>query len=160
MFEDKARRSLQLLTLLLLLLGVIVLAECLQGRPPRVNREALAAQPSPTPSPSSTTWAPTPACVNQPQDLAAWQLWLEEQAVEIEGLYHLRDYLWRGQAYTGLLREVSPVELVAYLNTLNNAANAEAVKELTILWLNILSGRLNRASTLEIATHPEFQTVA
>lgn len=138
--------------LLVILLGVVSLTGCLQSRVPRLFEG--------TPVRPVVEWADAPACENQPQDLAAWRLWIEQQPDDPAIARQLQGYLWRGQAFTPLLHNTGPADLLARLESPDTAPAAEVIaRELTILWLNIISGRLNRATELEISTHPELHQV-
>ncbi len=124
----------------------------------------LAVQPPvgeavPTAAPTgkmAVEWSPPPPCQNRPQGLAAWRARLEEPA----GPGYIEAYLHRGRSFTPIWAGITPAELLAYLDVPDTAADAAlARRELSLLWLNILDERLNRASELHFAALPEVKTV-
>jgi dipeptidyl aminopeptidase/acylaminoacyl peptidase len=106
-------------------------------------------------TPASIAWSEAPPCENQPQDLATWLDYISNPTLTQNIVAHLHEL----QTLEPTFQNITPEELLVLLN-LPQDDNANLIlREVAVLWLNILSGRLNRATELEIPTHPEIRTV-
>lgn len=100
---------------------------------------------SATPSALASDWGQPPPCHNQPQDLATWRNEITRQSQSDR----FQAYLIQLRRYMPLFRDLS-LEGMANLLAIPNSASAEDLRQrtLTVLWLNIISGRLNRATNI------------
>ncbi len=121
--------------------------------------------PAPTiPSPSTPTplpsisWSPLPACANQPQDTAAWLRYVTEGTADAEVVQELAAYLRQARPMSRALQKVNVENLESVLRIPDEAEEREVIRrELTVQWLNVMSGRLNRATKVHF---PDLQHVS
>jgi hypothetical protein len=118
----------------------------------------LPAKPT-TPTPA-LAWAQAPACENIPQDLATWLLYLQQHLSDPAIVAELNNYLRQAQSLDPAFQSLNFEDLLARLSTTETAESSQVIlRELTVLWLNIISGRLNQATELDIPTQPDIKTV-
>ena len=149
---------------LLALMGLLLLG-C-DAKPPQPDDPLSASPPtqrvtSPTTvSPQGQVWHKTPPCQNQPQDLTAWRSDLADYGQNEATSRQFQAYLNQLRRYTPLFRNLSLDELAARF-AIPDTANEEDLRQrtLTVLWLNLISERLNRASEITTDTS-EPSTVA
>lgn len=96
------------------------------------------------------TWDSIPTCENHPQALAAWRAEVEAAEQNPTAAADLDTLLDQMHRYTRLLPEYSAETLDAALAA-NAADNPEASREqaILVLWLNLASERLNRATAID-----------
>jgi len=97
----------------------------------------------------AVTWDPAPSCENHPQDLAAWRAELDAADQDPAHAAYLAMLIDQMGRYTRLLPEYT-VETLADALAADTAGDPEAEREqaLTVLWLNLVSERLNRGTAL------------
>lgn len=111
-------------------------------------------QPAPSgePSPAARTlpasainWDRPPPCQNRPLDLPGWRTDLADP----DQSSGFQAYITQLRPYTPLFRELSLAELKTRLAA-SDSAGPDALRQraLTVLWLNIISGRLNQATEI------------
>lgn len=117
-----------------------------------------AASPGPTPT---IAWSESPVCENLPQDLNAWLLYTQNSLTDPTIVAQLSRYLREAKRLDPTFQNLDFNGLLALLHAPETAETSQVIlRELTVLWLNILSGRLSQATELEMATQPEIKTVA
>jgi hypothetical protein len=105
-------------------------------------------------------WDEPPPCKNQPQDLAAWRAYTARRFDDPAVAHQLEAYLHQGRFLTPILRDIEVEILASRLNPADTADPENILlREMTVLWLNILSGRLNRATALALPARPKIETV-
>jgi Tol biopolymer transport system component len=107
-------------------------------------------------------WASPPFCRNEPLDLAAWQLDISQRLLNNPdaATNELNQALAQLHLLTLAFQNFDLQQLIAILTVDDRSSSTELVlRELMILWLNLISGRLNRATELDIDTQPDLQTV-
>lgn len=122
--------------------------------------------PTATPIPKSTplppiSWNPTPRCENEPQPLSFWQ----DYVLKGKDNYYIAEELssyWRQvQAMSPSLRHIGIDDLATLLETADTAEPGMVLRrELAVLWLNVISGRLNRATSIYYPETPQIKTVS
>ena len=129
--------------------------------------------PTPRPSPAPTipptftptplppiAWDPLPSCVNHPQDTTAWLRYVARGTEDTGVVQELAAYLRQARPMSKALQEVDVENLESVLKTPDEAEEREVIRrELTVLWLNVMSGRLNRATEVRFRALPEVYTV-
>jgi hypothetical protein len=106
-------------------------------------------------------WSQPPLCQNQPLDLAAWRSFINQQLLDNpEASVELGHALAHLQSLTPVFQNLDLQSLLTSLDVTGPAGSEELVlRELILLWLNVSSGRLNRATELKLETQPDIQTV-
>lgn len=174
----------QFITWLVLIAGVAVFANLLWGATQAVQQADPATDNSPypppgtppmpaptfpplptaTPTPTATpfppiAWGSPPSCVNQPQDAASWKQAVNTSKGNDEEK-RMNAHLRQAKPMTAALAGATLDDVVAILNTPDNARGVDILRrELTVLWFNVLSGRLNRATEVDFPALPEIRTV-
>ncbi len=98
--------------------------------------------------------------MNQPQDGAVWRQYVASRDSDPIAARRLDAYLRQARPMSAALRALSVDELVTLLDTSDMADGAEVTcRELAVLWLNAMSGRLNRATEVDFPALPEVYTV-
>jgi Tol biopolymer transport system component len=107
-------------------------------------------------------WGQAPPCQKQPQDLTWWRNEINKRNLnDGQTLTQFQAYLNQLRRYTPLFRSMRIDELADQL-TIRDEAGPEALRRraVTVLWLNIISGRLNRATEIRLEENDEPITVA
>ncbi len=98
--------------------------------------------------------------MNQPQDRAAWRQYAASRDSDPIAARRLDAYLRQARPMSAALRALGVDELATLLDTSDTADGAEVIRrELAVLWLNVMSGRLNRATEVDFPALPEVHTV-
>ena len=114
---------------------------------------------TPTPLPP-IAWNPLPACENRPQGLAAWRQYVASRNSDPAIGRQLDAYLRQVRPMSAALRDVGLETLPSLLDVTDTAPQTEVIRrELTVLWLNVTSGRLNRATEVNLSALPGVHTV-
>ena len=105
-------------------------------------------------------WDAAPTCQNQPQDLAAWRAEFPDDPAAAQGTVatlRLQTMLDQVHRYGQLLPDAR-FETMAAILAIEEDAGAEELRQraLAVLWLNLVSGRLNRAT--EILPGPDDES--
>ncbi|RME57173.1 hypothetical protein D6779_09235 [Candidatus Parcubacteria bacterium] len=136
--------------------------------PPPVSPTPLPEQ-SPAPKPTAMSaptplppivWNSPPPCMNQPQDIVAWQQLIQEGHDSPDAARQLNTLLRQVRSMSVELSDLREDELTALLSIPDSASDIEiAHRELAVLWLNIAEGYLNRATVVEFPKLPQVHTV-
>ena len=114
---------------------------------------------TPTPLPP-IAWNPVPACENRPQSLAAWRQYVASRNSDPLAGRQLATYLRQVRPMSAALRDVGLEVLPSLLDAADTAPQTEVIRrELTVLWLNVMSGRLNQATEMSFPALPGVRTV-
>lgn len=114
---------------------------------------------TPTPLPP-IAWDPLPSCINHPQDTATWLGYVAESNEDTRVAQELAAYLRQARPMSKALQEVEVENLESVLKTPDEAEGRDVIRrELAVLWLNVMSGRLNRATKVRFPSLPEVYTV-
>ena len=115
---------------------------------------------TPTPLPP-IAWNPVPACENRPQSLAAWRQYVASRNSDPLAGRQLATYLRQVGPMSAALRDVGLETLPNLLDVADTAPQTEVIRrELAVLWLNVMSGRLNQATEIDFPTLPGVRTVS
>jgi len=114
---------------------------------------------TPTPLPS-IDWQPLPLCINYPQDATAWLRHVTDRNKNAQVAQELAAYLHQARLMSKALQEVEVENLESVLRTSDEVQGRDVIRrELAVLWLNVMSGRLNRATEVRFPSLPEMYTV-
>ena len=117
--------------------------------------------PANTPSVQATGWVNPPPCRNQPQGLAVWQGEFAERNQSPATARQIEAYLAQLRRHNSLFHDLSAEDLVHSLAMPDSAAAVDLQRQaLTVLWLNVISGRLHRATGIEAMDAAGPDTVA
>lgn len=123
---------------------------------------APTATPVPTPTPlPPIAWSPTPSCKNRPQPLSFWLEYVNKSQDDPYTAARLSSY-WRQIRTMSLsLRDYDASDLPPLLEESDNAEPATVLRrELAVIWLNVISGRLNQATSIHYLQYPQLNTIA
>jgi hypothetical protein len=106
-------------------------------------------------------WGQPPPCRNEPQPPAKWRNDIILKDLNDTTLQQFQAYLNQLRRYTSLFHGLNPDDLAERL-AIPDSASAEDRRQraLTVLWLNIISGRLNRATEITPPDDAESLTLA
>ena len=116
--------------------------------------------PTPTPIPS-IDWSPIPSCKNKPQSLAFWLEYVTKSQDDPATAARLSSYWRQIKMMSPSLRNYDTTGVRSLLETPDNADPVDVLRrELAITWLNVISGRLNQATTIHYSQYPQLKTIA
>ena len=114
---------------------------------------------TPTPLPP-IVWNPLPACENRLQGLTAWRQYVASRNSDPVVGRQLDAYLRQVRPMSAALRDVGLETLPSLLDVADTAPKTEVIRrELAVLWLNVMSGRLNRATEINFPALSGVHTV-
>ncbi|NOZ73165.1 MAG: hypothetical protein GXP38_14880 [Chloroflexi bacterium] len=117
------------------------------------------AMPSPTPLPP-IAWEPLPPCRNLPDDIHTWRAMLMEAEQDPKAAAQVESYWRQVRLMSPTLANITPQELSSLLDVPDTARDANMIRrELAVLWLNVMSGRLNLATEVHFPTLLDIKTV-
>jgi hypothetical protein len=110
---------------------------------------AVLPEPPATGTAQARTWHDAPPCQNQPQDLTAWRSEIADYRQSEATSRQFQTYINQLRRYTPLFRDLNLDELAARL-AIPDSAGGDDLRQrtLTVLWLNLMSERLNRATEI------------
>lgn len=120
--------------------------------------------PTTTPIPTATplppiAWGSPPPCLNQPKDAAFWKRAISASEGNAEE-ERMNAYLRQAKSVTVALAEATLDDVITILDVPDHARDSDILRrELTVLWFNVWSGHLNRATELSFSALPKIRTV-
>lgn len=117
------------------------------------------AVPTPTPLPP-IAWDALPPCRNLPDDIDAWRSVLVDAKHDPKIAAQVESYLRQAKPMSPALASSTSQELSSLLETPDAARGTEVIRrELAVLWLNVMSGRLNLATEVHFPALSDINTV-
>jgi len=133
---------------------------------PRVPRNTPSPLPTVTPVFTSTpippiAWSPIPSCKNKPQPLSFWLKYVNKSQDNPDIAARLSSYWRQIQTLSPSLHDYDTSGLLLLLQESNDAEPIIVLRrELAVIWLNVISGRLNQATSIQYLQYPQLKTIA